>query len=287
MRRFWTIALLVFLVTPAFAVRHVSAPKHPKHKKVRKLKFKKVFPAGLDSVLLENIAADKMRAWRYTDQDEMQAAIDRGELVPLDGLNVSGKLPENRRYARPATVEFARLLSREFHDAMGDSKHYAPLMINSAVRPMDVQIKLRKKLGCRWRACVAAPADGERASSHERGTTIDISRKLTKDQLRWLVMRLWFYKLSNRILVIEERACFHIFVIDGLDSVETIPVSIPTEVIDEQPSGTTPSDQQVPSDPSSPEAPWPDCLRTRDSGEPGNGPDARSYSLAGQGLFVP
>jgi hypothetical protein len=237
MRRFLPIALLVLAIaTPALAVRHTSAPKHHKVKKVKvkKLKIKKVFPAGLESVLQENIEADKMSAWRYLDVDELDDAIERGELVPLDNLTVSPKLPPNRRFARPATVAFAQQLSREFYDEFADTKHFVPLMVDSAVRPMDVQKKLWKRLGCKWHSCVAAPPDGERASSHERGTTFDISRRMTKAQYRWLVLRLLFYRATHKILVIEERACFHIFVYNG----DAVDVPAPPMIV-----GTIPEEE--------------------------------------------
>jgi hypothetical protein len=78
--------------------------------------------------------------------------------------------------------------------------------VDSAVRPATVQKKLR-----RWNRN-AAPWDGERASSHERGTTIDISRNLTKTEYRWLVFQLLYYRAVGVVMVIEEKACFHIFV---------------------------------------------------------------------------
>ena len=246
MRRSLSLALLVLLVAaaPAFAVRHTSAPKHHKVKKIKR--SKKVFPAGLESVLQENIEADKMLAWRYLDVDELDEAIERGELVPLDHLSVSPKLPQNRRYARPATVAFIQQLSVEFTDQFGDTKHFAPLMVDSAVRPMDVQKRLWRRLGCRRHSCVAAPPDGERASSHERGTTVDISRKLTKDQYRWLVLRLLYYRATHKILVIEERACFHIFVYNG-DAVDVLAPPMIVGTIPEEESNELGSRELPPS----------------------------------------
>ncbi len=247
MRRLLQLATVVLLLlTPALAVRLTSPiisgrASRVRHKKVKKFNIKKAFPAGRDSVLLENMQADLLKIRRYIDEEDMQEAIESGELVYLEHLYVSRKLPENRRYARPATVAFIQQLSVEFMDQFGDTKHFVPLTVDSAVRPMDVQEKLRRRLGCRReRPCLAAPADGERASSHERGMTIDISRHVTKTQLRWLVGRLYYYKATNKILVIEERACFHIFV-----RKDTPPADTTTSVIDgtiqEESDGVQPS----------------------------------------------
>lgn len=161
----------------------------------------KNFPANHDSVLLENVAADAMGARRYYTEREVTEAVWDGELVPLTGLWVAKQLPPDRRYALPATVEFAQELSYAFEDEFGQH-----LILDSAVRPATVQQKLGRRNRC------AAPAYGERASSHERGTTIDISRHMTKPEYRWLVVKLLYYRAIGRILVIEERACFHIFV---------------------------------------------------------------------------
>jgi hypothetical protein len=211
MRRFLSIVAL--LVTPAFA-SHRHHIKKPKVTHVKRQKAPKIFPAIPSvSVLLENQAGDAMGAWRYDNERDMEDAISRGELVPLDNLNVSRKLPANRRYARPATVAFARQLSAEFEEEFGDTS----LMVDSAVRPITVQRKL-----LRWNRN-AAPATGNRASSHERGTTIDISRKMSNAEYRWLVTRLLYYRAIGKVLVIEEKACFHIFVRD-YGTVETTPV---------------------------------------------------------------
>jgi hypothetical protein len=35
---------------------------------------------------------------------------------------------------------------------------------------------------------------------------------LSRAEYQWLVMRLLYYRALHRVLVIEERACFHIFV---------------------------------------------------------------------------
>lgn len=163
------------------------------------------FPAKPNhgSVKLENQVADYMRAWRYADMQEVSVAVQQHRLVPVQQhrLMVAKKLPMDRRYALPSTVRYIGELNGRFEAQF----NYA-LVIDSAIRPATVQ----KRLARRNRS--AAPATGDRASSHERGTTIDISRRLTRAQYRWLVVQLLYDRAIGKILVIQERACFHIFV---------------------------------------------------------------------------
>lgn len=164
----------------------------------------KVFPANHESVRLENQAADAMGARRYMTQSEVDEAVLRGDLVALYNqwtYTISPKLPTNRRYALPATVNFLKELSRGYRAEFGK-----PLVVDSAIRPASLQRRL-----IRWNRS-AASYKGDKASTHMRGTTIDISRKLTKAEYGWLTFNLFYYKMMGRILVIEESHCFHIFI---------------------------------------------------------------------------
>ena len=185
MRNAMTAVLLVLLSLPSWA-RH-SPPNF--------------FRATHDSVRLENERADSMGVPRYLTRADMLAAEADGRLVSVDNLTVSPKLPNERRYALPATAAFITQLSAEFQMATGDL-----LTVDSAIRPADVQKKLRRTNRN------AAPADGLRASSHERGTTVDVSRKMSSRDQQWLVIRLLYYRAIGKILVIQEHQCFHIFV---------------------------------------------------------------------------
>lgn len=189
MRRLLVLALLVLLACTCEA-------KHLPHN---------FFRPTHDSVRLENERADIMDVPRYQTQAEVDAAVVSGALAPVQSYyttyTVSSKLPPNRRFARSETVGFLESLSAEFY-----STFRTPLVVDSAIRPADCQRRLRRINRN------AAPYTGDRASSHERGTTIDLSKRLTRQQYRWLVGRLLYERALGRVLVIEERACFHIFV---------------------------------------------------------------------------
>jgi Family of unknown function (DUF5715) len=177
-----SLALIVLMSLPSWARSHY------------------VFPANKNSVGLENHYADIAGIERLEDAAQVQAAVDSGRLVYIP-ITSSPKLPEGRRYIRPAAAGFMLELDGRFNRATG---RY--LTVDSAVRPQDVQRQLAR------RNRNAAPATGTRASSHERGTTFDISKRMKRGEYRWLITQLAYYQALGHIHVIEEKACIHIMV---------------------------------------------------------------------------
>ena len=175
---------------------------------------KKLFPANKGSVALENQYADRAGIARYADRESLKAGIASGVLVPIP-ITSCPKLPEFRRYVRPTAAEFLRELDARFYLA---TRRF--LIVDSAVRSADVQ----KQVARHNRN--AAPANGDRASSHERGTTFDIASRrvyfngwanMRRSQYRWLLIQLAYYQGIGRIHVIEERSCLHIMVREDYD----------------------------------------------------------------------
>ena len=197
----------------------------------RAAKTPKLFPATHDSVAAENRRADVLGMRRYETMYEVDDAVKIGQLVPITGVKINDKLPKDRRYLRPEVLSFLERLNRD----VGSN-----LTVDSAIRPADVQ----RRLG-RFNPN-AAPFDGYRASSHERGSTFDIARRgLTRSQIRFLVTRLLYFRAIGRILVIEERGCYHVFVGEGdLDVLIPSPVGnleqAPTLIDDVADSGVAP-----------------------------------------------
>jgi hypothetical protein len=158
----------------------------------------KLFPATRDSVPTENRSADAAGLKRYNDRREIEADTERGVLVPIP---CSRRVPVYRRVVLGGTMDFYDTLSGDAQDAR------IRLVVDSAIRSRDDQRKLRR------RNPNATDVDGERASSHERGTTFDLSKRMSRAQYRWLLWRLAYYRGVGRILVIEERSCIHVYVI--------------------------------------------------------------------------
>ena len=85
----------------------------------------------------------------------------------------------------------------------------APLQVNSAVRTVEQQQKLRRHNRN------AAPEIGELASSHLAGTTVDLARRgLTKPQHAWVEGYLKNLRDQGLVEAAEERStwCFHVMV---------------------------------------------------------------------------
>ena len=165
-----------------------------------------------ENLIRQNTCADQMNLQRFQNEDEVQEAVRRGVLIALPetlGLHVAPSLPLSRRYARPTTVQFLLTLSEAYRLRFGKY-----LTIDSAVRDADTQRRLRK------RNRNAAPVDGETASSHDTGATIDIAKRgMTRAQLQWTRALLSYEVVMNRAIVEEEhrQACFHMFVMGGTE----------------------------------------------------------------------
>jgi hypothetical protein len=197
MRRLLCVWMLILCVTCAQAKSHHGFRKSSMPTTV-------ISPSH-DSLLRQNQAIDQMGLVRIQNEDELAEMIGSGKLAALpvnDAVKIAPSLPDNRRYALPLTISFLLSLSGAYRAEFGK-----PLMVDSAVRPRSVQERLRRT------NYAAAPADGETASSHEAGTTFDISKRMNKAQLRWMRNMLSYYTATCVTIVEEERACFHIQVI--------------------------------------------------------------------------
>jgi hypothetical protein len=145
---------------------------------------------------------------RIQDDADLSDRIAHGSLVPVpvsSGLRINTDLPENRRYCRPWTAKFLSDLS----SAHSRQFSGASVEVTSAVRTVEYQRRLRHINGN------AAAADGDIASPHLTGGTIDIAKKgLTAREIGWL--RSWLMPLEQqgKIDVEEEfrQSCFHISV---------------------------------------------------------------------------
>jgi len=144
---------------------------------------------------------------RIEDENDLADRIARKMLVPLPAspaLAVNGNLTPNHRYCRPWTAVFLADLARA-HAA----QFHRPLEVSSAVRTVDYQKRLLETNGN------AAPAEGDVASPHLTGATIDIAKQgLGLRELAW--MRAWLLppQKTGKIDVEEEfqQSCFHITV---------------------------------------------------------------------------
>jgi hypothetical protein len=197
------VALVCGMTSSAFAVHAVV--HHRRH--LRWLRWNPMFRPSHESLLLQNAEIDRLDLPRIQDETELEALKADGsllEIVPNESLKIERSLDPSRRYCRPWTLQFVNDLSQAYYD-----RFHQQIQVNSAVRTVKVQKKLRRINRN------AAPADGDTASSHLAGVTVDLQRRgMTKDQIRWMEHYLFYMKAVGLVEPEEERRhwCFHIMV---------------------------------------------------------------------------
>jgi hypothetical protein len=167
-----------------------------------------MFPGSHDLLVQQNQEMDRAQMFRVmNDSDLMQRELAQ-ELVPVsetDALKLASDLPDSRRYCRPWTRDFLQDFSEAFY-----SEFHTPLQVNSLVRTMEQQGRLRRHNH------FAAPEWGDTASTHLTGATFDLSRRgLTPVQYAWITSYLLPLKEAGMVDPIEERQpVLHIVVFD-------------------------------------------------------------------------
>lgn len=196
---------------------HYSQPK-PELQAVR-LNIPAPLRGSRESLVHQNEMAEADGLERILDDSDLEDRIAKGSLVPVpisSGLHINTDLPENRRYCRPWTAKFLADLSHAHSARFAGSA----LEVTSAVRTVEYQRRLRMINGN------AASADGDIASPHLTGGTIDIAKAgMTAREIGW--MRAWLIPLEQqgKIDVEEEfrQSCFHISVYKSYSEPKTEP----------------------------------------------------------------
>jgi Family of unknown function (DUF5715) len=205
------IALALFIALaprPAFAVRPVSR-RHRILRHLRGILYNPLFRPSHDSLIRQNEEIDRLELPRIQDDAELEALKASGDLVPIvesDSLKIEHGLDPSRRFCRPWTRDFVQDLSDAYY-----RQFHAQIQVNSAVRTVKVQKKLRRHNRN------AAPVDGDTASSHLAGVTVDLQRRgLSKEQIRFVERYLFYLNAIGLVEPEEERRhwCFHVMVSD-------------------------------------------------------------------------
>ncbi len=167
-----------------------------------------MFPGSHDMLVRENEELDRLQLPRIADEYELLRFEASQELVRVsetDALKFAPDLSETHRYARPWTRDFLQDFSEAYY-----SEFHSPLQINSLVRTVEQQHRLR-----RWNR-FAAPEVGDTASTHLTGVTFDMSRRgLTYEQYEWIRNYMLPLQTEGMIDPIEERQpVLHVVVFD-------------------------------------------------------------------------
>ncbi len=199
----------------AFALHRVDPHHH--HRILHALRFRglrgllwnPMFRPSHDSLVRQNEEIDRLDLPRIQDDAQLEALKASGALVPIEAsesLKIEPSLDPSRRYCRPWTRDFVTDLSEVYY-----RQFHAQIQLNSAVRTVKVQKKLRR------RNRNAAPAEGDTASSHLAGITVDLQRRgMTMDQMRFVERYLFYLNALGLVEPEEERRhwCFHVMVSD-------------------------------------------------------------------------
>ncbi len=219
LKRFQSLfALLVALILAhgaAFALhstdpnRPISGKSHRKSSHHRRLRWNPMFRPSHDSLLRQNEEIDRLELPRIQDDDQLEELKASNALVPIREsvtVKVDRRLDPARRYCRPWTRDFVEDLSQAYY-----KQFHAQIQVNSAVRTVKVQKKLRRHNRN------AAPAYGDTASSHLAGVTVDLQRRgMSKQQVRFVERYLWYLRELGLVEPEEERRqwVFHVMVSD-------------------------------------------------------------------------
>jgi hypothetical protein len=155
----------------------------------------------------QNIMADDEGLERVQDDDDLRRMRSTRQLIDFPesaSLHVNPDLAGNRRCARPWAVRFASDVARAYY-----ARFHEPLQVNSAVRTVAYQVRLRRVNGN------AAGVDGDVASPHLTGEALDFGKRgMTMQQIAWMRTYLLPLMQGGKLDVEEEfqQACFHISV---------------------------------------------------------------------------
>ncbi len=185
-----------------------------------------MFRPSHESLLLQNAEINRLDLPRIQDDDELEVLKVSGALLPIrasDTLRFDPRLDPSRRYSRPWTRDFTEDIGQAYFH-----RFHQQIQVNSAVRTVKVQKKLRRHNRN------AAPADGDTASSHLAGVTVDLQRRgMSKEQVRWMEHYLFYMKALGLVEPEEERHqwVFHIMVSgrysDWRDTQDIVPIERP------------------------------------------------------------
>jgi hypothetical protein len=222
--------LLAFACCPLFAATTTSTHRHASHHRLlHRLHWKRwnpMFRPSHESLLLQNAEVDRLELPRIQDDDELEALKFSGALLPIiagETLRFDPRLDASRRYCRPWTRDFVQDLSQAYYH-----RFHEQIQVNSAVRTVKGQKKLRRHNRN------AAPAEGDTASSHLAGLTVDLQRRgMTPEQIHWMQHYLFYMKALGLVEPEEERHqwVFHIMVsghyADWRETQDIVPIERP------------------------------------------------------------
>lgn len=178
-----------------------------RRRRIHRLVWNPMFRGSHEMLVRHNLQLDQLELPRIVNDEQLLELELAQELVPVEdseSLTIASNLAENRRYCRPWTRDFLEDLGEAYYN-----EFRKPIVVTSLVRTIEQQKKLRRTNRN------AAPQEGDTASTHLTGVTVDIlKRGMTRKQHDWLNHYLLPLKQAGLVDPIEERRqpVFHIVV---------------------------------------------------------------------------
>jgi len=216
--RLWLVVATLIVSTQALALHSYTTKRTTSRKlssrrlgkrHIRRARWNPMFRPSHESLLRQNEEIDRLDLPRIQDEDELEALKASQALVEIrtgQTLRIDPRLDPDRRFCRPWTRDFVEDLSQAYYRQFREQ-----IQVNSAVRTVKVQKKLRRHNRN------AAPAEGETASSHLAGLTLDIQRRgMSKAQVHFVERYLFYLRALGLVEPEEERRqwVFHVMVSD-------------------------------------------------------------------------
>ena len=167
-----------------------------------------------ESLVKQNKVADLEMLKRIENDRDLEELKKAGIVVPLPlSAKIDSRLDEKWRYCLQCTSDFLDDLAVDFIDRFGRQ-----FQVNSAVRTIERQLEIRRGDKNNPENINAAPTEGQRASPHLTGATIDIAKiGLSSEELDWLRERLLLFEDRDFVEATEEweQLCFHVMVFNS------------------------------------------------------------------------
>lgn len=203
------VAFLSAILAPgeSFAASRSRRSVRARKAHLRRAYWNPLLKGSRESMLRQNEEIDRLGLPRIYDDEQLDELIAENQLVEINeapGLRLAPNLAPNRRYSKPWTRDFVEDLGQAYYEEFG-----VPIQVNSAVRTVLQQKKLRR------RNRNAAPIEGDTASSHLAGLTVDINKRgISRKQHKWIESYFANLRELGLIEVAEERRqpVFHVMV---------------------------------------------------------------------------
>lgn len=201
-----TIALILLASLHGFAATSTTSYRK-KLRRGRHIHWAPLLRGSRESLVRQNEEIDRLQLPRIENDEELDELVASDALAPIvesDSLRIHHQLEPKNRFCKPWTLQFVQDMADAYY-----REFRQPIQVNSAVRTMQQQKKLRR------RNRNAAPIDGDTASSHLAGITVDISKRgMSRKQRKWVSQYMLELQNLGLLEAAEERRqpVFHIMV---------------------------------------------------------------------------